>query len=91
MRSVNKKVPLVTQLFSDENLDFIFLTETWQPPSIAGKMDVFTSSFLDFSKAEDLNAKLVAKPCPGGGVAFFIQGDFFCCEIQGQFSNTLCF
>ena len=95
MRSVNKKVPLVTQLFSDENLDFIFLTETWQPPSIAGKMDVFTSSFLDFSKAEDLNAKLFAKPRPGGrrggGVAFLSRETFSVVKYKVNFPTPSAF
>ena len=70
-------MPLVSQLMSDDDLDFLFLTETWQVPSVSGKMDVFSASFLDFSSAEDLCVQLFAKPRPkgrrGGGVALLCR------------------
>jgi len=66
VRSALSKMSLISQLIHDENLEFIFLSETWQLPSLVGKMDVFTSSFIDFSGAESLRVKLFAKPRPGG-------------------------
>ena len=68
---------LISQLVCDEDLDFIFLTETWQLPSLAEKVDVFTSSFIELCGAEDLNVKLFAKPRPGarrgGGIALLVK------------------
>ena len=57
---------LVSQLICDGCLDFLFLSETWQLPSIVGKMDVFSSSFFDFAGSEDLSVRLFSKPRPGG-------------------------
>lgn len=66
IRSAFSKLSLVSQLVSDSDLDFILLTETWQIPSVAGKMDVFTSKFIELSGAECLDVLLFAKPRPGG-------------------------
>ena len=77
MQSANNKLPIICQFFSDFNIDFLILTETWQPCNIPNKMDVFKASLLDFAEAEGLDIKLLSKPRSdgriGGGIALLFQ------------------
>ena len=64
-------------MFADEDLDFLVITETWQLPSIDGKMNVMKPAFIDFCYAEGVEAKMFAVPRSdgrrGGGVALLFK------------------
>ena len=78
IRSATEKFSLLTQLFSDKNLDLLILTETWQVPSKDGKMNVFAASLKDYAAAEDLDLNVLTKPRQGrrgGGVALVIKSE----------------
>ena len=76
-RSAFYKLPFISQLFSDKELDFLMLSETWHAKSMPGKLDVFNATFLDYTKAEDLDVAILSKARGsgkrGGGVAFIFQ------------------
>ena len=94
-RSANNKLSNICQFFSDFNLDFLILTETWQPCNIPNKIDVFKASLLDYAEAERLNIRLISRPRSdgrhGGGVALLFHSDlnftYFCTNfsIPGSF------
>ena len=67
IRSANHKLSFIAQLFSDEKLDFLILTETWQPECDPGRMDVFTASLKDYFHAEGSAVKVFPMPRNGRG------------------------
>ena len=80
IRSANQKFSLLTQLFADKKLDLLILTETWQIPSIDGKVNTFAASLKDYAAAEELDVNVLSKPRTdgrrGGGVALIIRSHF---------------
>ena len=73
IRSANNKLGLLSHLFADENLDFMIVLETWQIPSVRGKLDAFSAAFKEHLLGEDLSTNLICKPRggskKGGGIA----------------------
>ena len=71
---------MLTQLFADKKLDLLILTETWQIPSIDGKVKTFAASLKDYAAAEELDVNVLSKPRTdgrrGGGVALIIRSHF---------------
>ena len=53
IRSANNKLGLLSHLFADENLDFMIVLETWQIPSVRGKLDAFSAAFKEHLLGED--------------------------------------
>ena len=58
IRSAGNKMSLLSQLFSDEELDLLFIVETWQIPSVPGKLDAFSAAFKEHLLGEE---KLLSK------------------------------
>lgn len=72
IRSANHKLSFIAQLFADEKLDFLILTETWQPECDPGRMDVFSASLKDYFRAEGSAVKVFPMPRigrSGGGIS----------------------
>ena len=68
---------MLTQLFADKKLDLLILTETWQIPSIDGKVNTFAAALKDYAAAEELDVNVLSKPRTdgrrGGGVALITK------------------
>ena len=76
-RSASCKIPLITQFFSDNNIDFMILCETWHAESLPGKLDIFAATFYDFADAENIEVSIHSKARSddqrGGGVALLFK------------------
>ena len=71
IRSACNKMSLLAQLFSDEKLDLMIVVETWQCPSVPGKLDAFSADLKDHFLAENAPVKIICEPrtngrCGGG-------------------------
>ena len=77
IRSAKNKLGLLSQLFSDEHLDFLIVVETWQDPSVSCKLDTFSAAIKDIMRSENLCTKVICQPRPdgrrGGGLALVFR------------------
>ena len=79
IRSAGNKMSLLSQLFSDEELDLLFIVETWQIPSVPGKLDAFSAAFKEHLLGEEISANLFCMPRGGtrvgGGLALLSKSN----------------
>ena len=79
IRSACNKMSLLAQLFSDEELDLMMVVETWQCPSVPGKLDAFSADLKDHFLFENAPVKIICEPrtngrC-GGGLALVYRSN----------------
>ena len=86
---------LVSQFFSDEDLDLMMIVETWQIQSVPGKFDAFSAAFKDHLLGERISANLFCAPRKngrnGGGLALLTKKSLPISSVKLPISEPVSF